>query len=124
MTSLGTSTLLQETVTVASKPPRSRISVRALYERWSAPKTSCPKASRRTRARAVILQSLTGLVLAQIVIAALLGIKGTAWLDPVFHSRLARLQAARKLHPDRPVVIVLGSSRLLNGLDADEAERC
>ena len=35
----------------------------------------------------------------------------------------ARLQAKQKLHPDRPVVVLLGSSRTLNGLDLDAVEK-
>src|SRR4051794_30119361 len=79
-------------------------------------------AARRQRRRgaAVVLWSLAFLVAGHLAIAAVFNYLRPDWIDIEYYLRLQNLQACVRAEPDRPLVLVLGSSRVLNGLAADD----
>jgi hypothetical protein len=74
--------------------------------------------TQRRRSAAVVLWAL-GLLAAAHVAWSLLG-ETPALRDPEYGARLKHLQHRIRQAPDRPLVVGLGSSRLLTGLAADD----
>jgi hypothetical protein len=68
------------------------------------------KSGRRT-ARAVIIWGVVAFVAVQAAVAASADLLAPEVYDPEYAARLARLQARRAEHPDRPLLLLLGSSR-------------
>lgn len=66
--------------------------------------------ARRT-SRAVLIWGLAAFVLVQTAVAAGGDLLAPEIYDPEYAARLARLQTQRALHPDRPLLVLLGSSR-------------
>src|SRR5262245_2825844 len=68
------------------------------------------KTGRRT-ARAIIIWGAVAFVAVQAVVAASADVLAPEVYDPEYAARLARLQTRRAEHPDRPLLLLLGSSR-------------
>jgi hypothetical protein len=66
---------------------------------------------RRYSARAVLIWCAAAFVLVQAVVAAAADVLAPEVYDPEYAARLARLKARRAAHPDRPLLVLLGSSR-------------
>jgi hypothetical protein len=62
-------------------------------------------------ARAALLWAIAALAVGNIAFVGLADCFAPEVYDPQYGARLARLRAARAEHPDRPLLVVLGSSR-------------
>jgi hypothetical protein len=65
----------------------------------------------RRNSRAVLIWSLVAFVLVQAAVAASADLLAPEIYDPEYAARLTRLQARRSEHPDRSLLVLLGSSR-------------
>ncbi len=68
--------------------------------------------------RGTVAWYLFGLLAVQAALGLYIERSAVRLRDPIYADRLARLQRCRRAQPDRPLVVVLGSSRSLMGLDA------
>lgn len=66
--------------------------------------------ARRT-SRGVLIWGLAAFVLVQAAVAASADLLAPEVYDPEYAARLSRIQARRAEHPDRPLLLLLGSSR-------------
>jgi len=73
-----------------------------------AERRSVPRAA---RARSAVRWGLAAIVAANVAFVVLADAFAPEVYDPQYGARLARLKAARAEHPDRPLLVVLGSSR-------------
>lgn len=71
---------------------------------------------RRRTARATLAWGLVGFVAANLGLAVALETTHPQWRDPEFGHRLTRLRQSERAHPDRPLVLVLGTSRAQNAI--------
>jgi hypothetical protein len=71
------------------------------------------------RAGSQLLWLLVGFALCQVVLAVAIDGWLEAVRDPEYATKLARLKARRAEFPDRPLVLLLGSSRTAYGIDAN-----
>lgn len=94
---------------------RPRPQLRALIP---GPLTRPPLARRprRRTARAALFLGLAGVVLAQLVLGVAVETVKPEWRDPEYGHRLKQLRELEAAHPDRPLVVAVGSSRTLMGL--------
>jgi hypothetical protein len=76
--------------------------------------------SRHRKARRAVLWGAAALVLANLGLAAALETVCPQLRDPEYGYRLVRARAQQKHHPDRPLVLVLGTSRTAYGVDPTE----
>ena len=74
--------------------------------------------SRVRKLRRCLLWILAGIALSQLVLGTAVERCLPGVRDPEFQAKLERLRARRREAPDRPLVLVIGSSRSLHGLDA------
>jgi hypothetical protein len=65
----------------------------------------------RRTSRAVLIWGLVAFVVVQAAVAASADLLAPEVYDPEYAARLSRLQARRAEHPDRPLLVLLGSSR-------------
>src|SRR5687768_14672336 len=77
------------------------------------------KNSRRQRGRSIVLWGLVFLALGQAGLAITLQVWRPELRDPEYGVRLGKLRHRLREHPDRPLVLVLGSSRITNGVAAE-----
>jgi hypothetical protein len=70
------------------------------------------------RGRAVILWGIVFFLAAQFGLAVAIK-RWPEWSDPEYGYRLRHLRRGMKKEPDRPLLVVLGSSRIGNGVEAD-----
>jgi hypothetical protein len=82
-----------------------------------------PRKARRRLNRRAVGWYLFGFMAVQIGLGALVERSGAALRDSVFERNAARLAARRAEYPDRPLLLALGSSRTLTGLDAGRITR-
>jgi hypothetical protein len=71
--------------------------------------------SKRSRARFAILVGLLVLMLAQLGLGVVVETAKPEWRDPEYGHRIKQLRQLKSEHPDRPLVVALGSSRTLMG---------
>jgi len=69
------------------------------------------RGQKRRGARGVIIWSAVAFVAVQAAVAASADLLAPEVYDPEYAARLARLQARRAEHPDRPLLVLVGSSR-------------
>jgi hypothetical protein len=69
--------------------------------------------SRRTRARRTLASALAAVLFAHLALALAVETVKPEWRDPEYGHRIKQLRELRRLHPDRPLVVALGSSRTL-----------
>jgi hypothetical protein len=65
----------------------------------------------RRTARAIIIWGVVAFIAVQAAVAASADLLAPEVYDPEYAARLARLQARHAEHPDRPLLLMLGSSR-------------
>jgi hypothetical protein len=65
----------------------------------------------RRSSRAILIWCLVAFVVVQAAVAASADLLAPEVYDPEYAARLSRLQACRAEHPDRPLLLLLGSSR-------------
>jgi hypothetical protein len=82
-----------------------------------------PRKHRRRWNRAIVGWYFAGLVAVQFVVGAAVEWAGPKLRDPVYDRTAARLAARRAEYPDRPLLLAVGSSRTLMGLDAGRITR-
>lgn len=75
------------------------------------------------RARRVIIGAVLFLLGLQIASALLIDCRFPELCDPEYRIRLEKLRARLAEHPDRPLVLMLGSSRVLNGFQPQQLNR-
>jgi hypothetical protein len=75
--------------------------------------------TRQRRGAAIVLWTLTLLAAGHVVLALGIALVRPGLRDPEFASRLVRLQERVREAPSRPLVLVLGSSRVLCAVAAD-----
>ncbi len=73
--------------------------------------------SRHRTARRTVLWGIAGIALAHLALAASVETVLPQLRDPEYGYRLVRLHEQQRLHPDRPLVLVLGTSRTAYGID-------
>ncbi len=73
--------------------------------------------ARGRAARAAVLWGVAAVVLAHLGLAAAVETVLPQLRDPEYGYRLVRIREQQRLHPDRPLVLVMGSSRTANGFD-------
>jgi hypothetical protein len=69
--------------------------------------------------RAALLWGVGIFLLAQLSLTVVVERWHPEWRDPEYGSRFANLKKRMKKEPDRPLLVVLGSSRVGNGFKAD-----
>jgi hypothetical protein len=72
--------------------------------------------SRRESARTALFAGFLLVVAAQLGMGVAVETVKPEWRDPEYGHRLKQLQALKQSHPDRPLVVAVGSSRTLMGL--------
>jgi hypothetical protein len=72
--------------------------------------------SRQTRSRGIVLSALAVMAGVHFAIALTIDLRFPAFHDHEFYRRLELLRACRDEHPDRPLALVLGSSRIAVGV--------
>ena len=82
-----------------------------------------PRKRRRRWNRSTVCWYLAGLVAVQLVVGLAVEWAGPKLRDPVYERTAARLAARRAEYPDRPLLLAVGSSRTLMGLDAGRITR-
>ena len=65
----------------------------------------------RLHARTTLLGGLATVALLHLLLAAVIDLRYPKFFDPEFYDRLALLRQRRAEHPDRPLALVIGSSR-------------
>ncbi len=65
----------------------------------------------RTRARPALVWAVVALAVGHVAVVALADAFAPEVYDPQYGARLARLKAARAEHPERPLLVMFGSSR-------------
>src|SRR5207244_13049758 len=99
---------------VPSSLPKLAPTPRAPARRWAA-----PASGRRSARRAVILGGVTfGLVTLGLAVAA--ETVKPEWRDPEYGHRLRRVERWQRLRPERPLVLVFGSSRAQMGVSPND----
>jgi hypothetical protein len=83
---------------------------------------STHKAWRRCK-RGTVCCYLFGVLAAQLILVAVVEWTGDALRDPLYQASVVRLTERRAEMPDRPLLLALGSSRTLLGLDAGQITR-
>jgi hypothetical protein len=76
----------------------------------------CPAGSRRQAARAAVAFGAAFVVLAMVGMSAAVETVMPEWRDPEYGHRITRLHAIQRESPDRPLVIVFGTSRTQNAI--------
>jgi hypothetical protein len=76
------------------------------------------------RARAALLWALAVMAVSQLALIFAMRDWKPEWRDPEFGHRLLRLRARLAAAPDRPLVLILGSSRAAMGLRPDALPDC
>ena len=71
--------------------------------------------ARSTRDRGILLSALAAMAVVHLAIALTVDLRFPAFHDHEFYRRLELLRARRDEHPDRPLALVLGSSRIAVG---------
>src|SRR5688572_7831982 len=79
-----------------------------------------PRRASRRAARSALFWAFAAAVLSQFLLIALADAFAPQVYDPEYAAKLARLRARHAEHPDRPILVVLGSSRT-DGLFRPEA---
>jgi hypothetical protein len=75
------------------------------------------RAARARRARAAVAWGVVAFALANLTLAVAVETALPELRDPEYGYRMTRLCAQHKAHPDRPLVLLLGTSRVQNALD-------
>jgi hypothetical protein len=71
------------------------------------------------QARAILFWSLLFALGGQLALAVLLECRQTRWIDPEYGTRLERLKEQVAAGPDRPLVLLLGSSHVGSNVNTD-----
>ena len=74
---------------------------------------------RIARGRAAVLWGLLSVVGIQLGLTAAIELRSPVWRDPEYGHRVQRLSRQIAANPKKPLVLVLGSSRIGNGFEAD-----
>jgi hypothetical protein len=82
-----------------------------------------PRKQRRRWNRGTVCWYLLGIAAVQIGLGAAVERAGPVLRDPVYQRNAARLAERRAEYPDRPLLVALGSSRTLMGLNAGRVTR-
>ena len=75
------------------------------------------------RARKAVLLGVLLFAVCQMAMLTLVEIRSPLYADPEYGFRLERLRTLRHQYPNRPSLVVLGSSRIGNGFESDYATR-
>jgi len=73
--------------------------------------------SRRRRARVAVSLGFAFSIAAQIALGLAVETVKPEWRDPEYGHRIKPLEQLQRDHPDRPLIVAVGSSRTLMGLD-------
>jgi hypothetical protein len=82
-----------------------------------------PHKQKRRLNRSTVCWYLAGLVIVHLGVSVAVHFAGSAFRDPNFNNSAARLAVRCAEAPDRPLLLALGSSRTLMGLDAGLVNR-
>jgi hypothetical protein len=85
------------------------------------PRAYRPAAQRSRSSRSAVLWGIAAVVVANLGLAAAVETVLPQVRDPEYGYRLVRMREQRRLHPDRPLVLVMGTSRTANGIDPGAA---
>ncbi len=75
--------------------------------------------ARKRRGRRIVLSGSLALLTVHAVMTNGINRTKLYWADPEYGTTIGNLNARKKEFPDRPLVVVLGTSRSRNGVDAD-----
>jgi hypothetical protein len=75
------------------------------------------KPVRRRSARSAVLLGLAAILAAQAGLSLAVETVKPEWRDPEYGHRIKQLEQLHRTHPDRPLVVAVGSSRTLMGFD-------
>src|SRR4051794_38759189 len=76
-----------------------------------------PVRSRRASARLALASGVLAFVIASVALAAAVEVRHREWRDPELGHRLQLLHERRSEAPGRPLVLVVGSSRVQQGIN-------